>query len=240
MAHPKKQVILDEIPTSYSPALHLTLTVGSGLAVLVLAIVMIENLTFWELLTIPAMWVIANLGEWFAHKYVLHRRVPGMTVLYDQHTPRHHVIYPHDEMAIESRKELLLVLIPPFGVAMITLSVSPWALAAGYLWSANAGWLVLVAVALYTVSYEVTHLLYHLPEDHLVTRSALVRFLREHHTRHHDPRLMQRWNFNVTLPLWDVILGTRISDAAWAEHLKKPLSPEAEVKAAPDTLSASG
>jgi sterol desaturase/sphingolipid hydroxylase (fatty acid hydroxylase superfamily) len=222
MAHPRKQTILDAIPEAYSPLLHLTLTVGSGILMLVLAAFMIEGLTFGELLTVPAMWIVANLGEWFAHKYILHRRVRGMTVLYDQHTPRHHVIYPHDGMAIESRRELLLVLIPPFGVAMITLSVSPWALAAGYLLTPNAGWLVLVAVALYTVCYEVTHLLYHLPEDHLVTRSSLVRFLREHHLRHHDPRLMRRWNFNVTLPLWDVILGTRITDTAWAAHLESP------------------
>jgi hypothetical protein len=219
MAHPRRRAIVDEIPAGYSPALHITLTVGSGLAVLILATFMIEDLSFLELLTVPAMWVLANLGEWFAHKYVLHRRVPGMTVLYEQHTPRHHVVYPHDSMAIEGRRELHLVLIPPFGVGMITLAVSPFALAFGALWSANAGWLVLVAVALYTVSYEITHLLYHLPEDHFITRSRTVRFLREHHRRHHDPRLMQRWNFNVTVPLWDVILGTRISDAAWAEHL---------------------
>ncbi len=219
MAHPKRQAIVDEIPSRYSPTLHISLTVGSGLAVLILAMFMIRELSFYELLTVPVMWLLANLGEWYAHKYILHRRVPGMTILYDQHTPRHHVVYPHDEMAIESRRELHLVLIPPFGVAMITLSASPFAAAFGYFWSANAGWLVLVAVALYMVSYEVTHLLYHLPEDHFITRSRAVRFLREHHRRHHDPRLMQRWNFNVTVPLWDVILGTRISDAAWAAHL---------------------
>jgi len=234
MSEDRKNTIVEEIPRGYSALLHVTLTVGSGVAVLALAVVMIEELSLLELLVVPAMWIVANLGEWFAHKYILHKRVRGMTILYDQHTPRHHVVYPHDSMAIESTRELHLVLIPPFGVAAITLSVSPWALAAGYLWSANAGWLVLVAVALYTVFYEVTHLLYHLPEDHFITRSAVVRFLREHHRRHHDPRLMQRWNFNVTVPLWDVILGTRISDTAWEEHLgERTAAPEG-----PETIPA--
>ena len=24
-----------------------------------------------------------------------------------------------------------------------------------------------------------------------------------HHALHHDPKLMQKWNFNVSLPLWE-------------------------------------
>jgi sterol desaturase/sphingolipid hydroxylase (fatty acid hydroxylase superfamily) len=35
-----------------------------------------------------------------------------------------------------------------------------------------------------------------------------VRALRRHHAVHHDPELMQRWNFNVTVPLWDLVRGT--------------------------------
>ena len=59
----------------------------------------------------------------------------------------------------------------------------------------------------YVIAYEVTHLLYHLPEA-LVGDSRLVRVLKEHHARHHDPRLMQKWNFNVTVPLADWVLKT--------------------------------
>jgi len=58
------------------------------------------------------------------------------------------------------------------------------------------------------VSYEWLHLSYHLPHDHLVGRSRIIRALRRHHTIHHDPRLMQRWNLNVTVPLWDVVMRT--------------------------------
>lgn len=214
----RRERIIEEIPGGYRPALHLGLTVGSGLVVLTVASVMVEGLFGTELLIVPAMWILANLGEWIAHKYVLHRRVRGLGILYEQHTPRHHVVYPHDRMPIDSTRELHLVLIPPFGVAVLTIAVSPFALVAGVLLSANTGWLALAAVALYVVFYEVTHLIYHLAEDHVVTRSRVVRFLREHHLRHHDPELMQRWNFNVTVPLWDVLLGTRITTAAWRER----------------------
>jgi sterol desaturase/sphingolipid hydroxylase (fatty acid hydroxylase superfamily) len=57
------------------------------------------------------------------------------------------------------------------------------------------------------LSYEWTHLAYHLPDGRL-GRLSLVRHLRELHRRHHDPRLMKRWNFNITVPVFDVIRGT--------------------------------
>ena len=52
---------------------------------------------------------------------------------------------------------------------------------------------------------------------------AILGVLRRHHAWHHTPELMQRWNFNVTVPLADWILrtihpGTR--DAAAPERAR--------------------
>ena len=64
----------------------------------------------------------------------------------------------------------------------------------------------------YASMYEVTHLSYHLQSDIWVMRIPILghvlRALSRHHARHHDVRLMQKWNFNVTVPLWDFFLGT--------------------------------
>jgi sterol desaturase/sphingolipid hydroxylase (fatty acid hydroxylase superfamily) len=222
-----RERILGSIPVGYRPLLHAAFTIGSGVAVLLLAAMNLESVRAVELLVVPAMLILSNLGEWWAHKRLLHRRIPPFAVLYDQHTPRHHVVYQQDSMAIRSFRELALVLIPGFGVFAITLGVSPFALGAALLLSPNAGWLVLVSSALYVVLYEVTHFLYHLPETNWLTRSRLVGFLREHHRRHHDPRLMQKWNFNVTVPLFDVLFGTRISDARYRAFAGAP-DPEVE------------
>ncbi|MBK7399278.1 MAG: hypothetical protein IPJ34_24170 [Myxococcales bacterium] len=46
-----------------------------------------------------------------------------------------------------------------------------------------------------------------------------MRFLREHHRRHHHPRLMQRWNFNVTIPLFDWLHRSVVSEKVLAETL---------------------
>ena len=64
------------------------------------------------------------------------------------------------------------------------------------------------SVVLYVLSYEWLHLAYHLPQDRWLARTALVRTLRRHHQLHHAPHLMHRWNFNVTVPLWDWVRGT--------------------------------
>ena len=58
------------------------------------------------------------------------------------------------------------------------------------------------------VSYEVLHLCYHAPKDSFIGRRKIIRILRTHHARHHDPRRMQKYNFNVTVPLFDWIMGT--------------------------------
>jgi hypothetical protein len=193
----------------YKPLVHLAGTTGVGLATLALSIGKLRAVRPAELLVIPAVVVTANFFEWFAHKEILHVRRPfPWSELYDQHTPKHHKLYHEEDMAIRDRREWRLVLIPAAGVLGIVVSTAPLAYALGKLISPNAGWLTLVTTAVYMVSYELLHLSYHLPADHPIGGSSLIRALRKHHAKHHDPRLMQRWNFNVTLPLADWILGT--------------------------------
>jgi hypothetical protein len=202
-----RQTLLDAIPRWYSPWLHLLGTTGVGIAALALAAFRIRALRPAELLIVPATLVLANFIEWHAHKNLLHRR-RFPTVLYDRHTPQHHVVYTEEAMAIRDPRELRLVLIPATGVLAVVVTTAPFALLSALLFSANTGYLLLATAAVYVVSYELSHLAYHLPESTFIGRSRLVRVLREHHARHHDPRRMQQWNFNVTLPLWDWILGT--------------------------------
>jgi len=49
---------------------------------------------------------------------------------------------------------------------------------------------------------------YHLPTRYAVARWPLVGRLRRLHQDHHDPRLMARYNFNITCPIGDRLLGT--------------------------------
>jgi len=202
----------------YSPVAHLAATTGVGLATLALSMAKLKDVKPAELLVVPGVLLVANAFEWIAHKEVLHVRRPfPWSELFDQHTPKHHKLYHEEDMALRDRREWRLILIPAAGVLGIVTSTAPLAYAVSKLVSPNAGWLTLVTTAVYMVSYELLHLSYHLPEDHPIGGWSVIRTLRKHHAKHHDPRLMQRWNFNVTIPLADWILGTIAKDDQPAE-----------------------
>jgi hypothetical protein len=200
--------MLARIPRWYSPWGHLAGTLGVGVVTLALALDRLEAPSAAELATVPCAFVFANLVEWFAHRFLMHQRHFPLTVLYDRHTPEHHRVYCYETMAIAVPRELKLVLIPAMGVLGMVLLAAPVALLVGHTLSWNVGWLFLATVGVYVVGYELSHLAYHLPERSLVYRLPFLRALREHHARHHIPRLMQRHNFNVTIPLGDLLFGT--------------------------------
>ena len=206
-----RQAATAEIPWWYSAWGHLAATTGIGITVLVVSTIQLARLgttraTDW--LVVPAVFLLANFFEWRVHKHVLHRRTWPLEVIYDKHTPMHHMIYIEEDMALRSTREFRLVLIPAAGVLGIVLAATPIAILLAKLWSPSAGWLFLVTASLYMVTYEVLHLCYHAPKDSFIGRLAFIRVMRAHHAKHHDPRFMQKWNFNVTVPLFDWIMRT--------------------------------
>jgi hypothetical protein len=204
-----RALAIANLPHWYSPWLHLGATVGIGLAAAVIALSRIEHFRLWELSTAFVVFVLANYFEWQVHKSVLHkRRGFPWHELFDRHTPVHHHLYREHDMAIRDVKEFRLVLIPAIGVLGAVLSTTPVAFVVAHFVSPNAGWLVVLSAALYMVAYELSHLLYHLPSRMWFARLRLVAFLRSHHARHHRPENMQVRNFNVTIPLFDWIMGT--------------------------------
>lgn len=200
--------LLDAIPSSYSPLMHLAGTTGVGLAALGVSVLGMSALKPIELLVVPATLLVANGFEWRVHKHVLHRKFWPFEEIYQKHTPEHHMVYHEHTMAMREMREYKLVLIPALGVFGIVLATAPMAGLVGAALGSNAGFLFLATASTYMVSYELLHLAYHLPEDHPIGKSPLIAFLRKHHAKHHDPRLMQKFNFNVTVPLFDLIMGT--------------------------------
>ncbi len=208
------------MPRWYSPFAHLTGTLSVGVLAVAIALIMMHHVHWYEFLVAPIAFVFANFFEWWAHKNILHHPRRFLRDLYEKHTPLHHRIYRWGDMAIRDRRELRFVLIPASGVLGIVLSASPVALVLGLIFGANVGWIALMTMALYVIMYEMTHLSYHLPKNHPIHRLPFVDRLAEHHARHHDPTFMGRWNFNVTIPLADFVLGTFVPKKLLAERRK--------------------
>lgn len=218
--------LLSQTPWWYSPWAHLGATTLFGLAIIAVSLATIRDLRAVELLIVPVTYLVSNAAEWRAHKSLLHRRLPFAPVLYDRHTPEHHMIYVTGDMSIRSTSEFRLVLIPAYGILLIFLGVGPGIWGFWHHGWHNVACLFAITTMAFVVMYEWLHLSFHLAPGSFIGRLRIIRILRKHHATHHDPRLMQRWNFNVTVPLWDYVRGTvyrpEKAVARRAEHRATP------------------
>lgn len=91
------------------------------------------------------------------------------------------------------------------GPVLIAAGIQPFIVAAAWLghWWLLAG--VVPACIGYYATYEYIHWCMHLPRKRNVERSGIFFRLNGHHLLHH--RYMRK-NFNVVLPLADLLLGT--------------------------------
>lgn len=207
----------------YSPWLHLSVTTVFGGSIVVAGIVLLHHPTLWQILFGVGLFLLANATEWRIHRDLLHRRQWFAKPLYDQHTPMHHMVFYTDDMAVRNRQEWRMVLIPAFGIVAAGIGLLP-AIALVWIYSShNLACIVAIVAMGYIVSYELLHLSYHLDPKSPIGSLRIIGFLRRHHALHHDPRLMQRWNFNVSLPLWDLVRRTyvRSRDEAFARDAER-------------------
>jgi hypothetical protein len=216
--------LLARIPRWYSPAAHVILPALAALAIAAFAISRIHDLRLWQLAFVPVFLVIGNAIEWHAHRGLLHRRTRFLESLYVHHTPQHHALYVSDAMPIRSARELKFVLLPAYGILSILASTSPIVIFFFAIGQPNLAALWVASAVAYLLSYEWLHLAYHLPESSRIGRLPVIQRLRRHHQLHHVPVLMQRWNFNVTVPLWDVVRGSFYSRAGTVPAGAAPVS----------------
>jgi fatty acid hydroxylase family protein len=212
--------LLAETPSWYVPWVHLFVPSLVGITIIVMALSQIRDLRPVEILTVPLVYLFANAFEWWIHGNALHRRNPLAPVLYDQHTPKHHMLYLTDDMAMRDTREYRLVLIPAYGLLLIIVGQLG---ATSLLWwfgLHNVACLYAATAIGYAVSYEWLHFSYHLPHEHPVAKNPLILRLARHHAVHHDPRIMQRWNLNVTVPLMDYVMGTAVDSVESANRLR--------------------
>ena len=203
--------LVSRIPPTYSPSKHLLIPSTIGLLGITAVLCLVHNLRLVELWTIPVT-LLGGLGlEWRAHKDLLHQRRRGLEILNDRHERLHHVVFTHDDMGLRGQHEMALVLLPTFAIVPLLGMLLPLGLLLSQLAPRNCALLAVATSLAFFLLYEWLHLAYHLPPDTFIGRNPLIAGLRSLHQRHHDPRLMRRWNFNVTIPVFDWLHRTRWS-----------------------------
>jgi hypothetical protein len=199
----------DEIGASYTGWGHFALTSVTSLAAIVFAASRVHDVRPLEWLAIPGTFLIANVGEFLAHRGPMHHPRRGLGLLFERHTRQHHQFFTHESMPAESSRDFKMVLFPPVMLVFFLGGLAtPIGVALALFAGANVAWLFVATVMAYFLTYEWLHLAYHAREGSLVSRLPLLSILRRHHELHHDPRLMGRCNFNITFPICDRLFGT--------------------------------
>jgi hypothetical protein len=199
-----------EIGARYSGWLHLAFTSSVGLATVALCLARLESVRPLEWLTVPAVFLYANLVEYFGHRGPMHHPRRGLRLLYERHARQHHRFFTHRSMAFEGSRDFKAVLFPPVMILFFIggFGVPMWGLLY-LLASANVAWLALGTGVAYYLNYEWLHFAYHCDPRSRVGRLPGLAVLRRLHLQHHDPGLMARYNFNITYPVGDWLFRTR-------------------------------
>lgn len=202
----------ERIPSWYRGPWHVAFTALCVLGPAAYCLASLRDVEPLEWLTVPAMLVFGSFFVWAFHKHVLHRPVPGLRSAYVIHTLHHHRFFTFEHNEPEGTRDFHIMLFPmAFGPGLAVVSyLLGRHLVSGI--SPNVGLLFTTMSVLYFGLYELVHFSSHLPGDATVLRLPFLRRLRAHHQLHHDPRLMGKYNFNVVLPLFDWLLGTRVRE----------------------------
>ena len=155
----------------------------------------------------------ATMFEWIYHRYWLHRPwLPPQ--MFTAHTLVHHQLCKHEDTfhITEPEQEEAMTFQWWAGVVLVGINMVPWALVAllaggtGY-----PGWTVMATIGatifVYYLAYEGFHFLMHKPSIPWIERAGFFQFIKKHHRLHH---VYMGKNFNVVLPLADLMLGTLV------------------------------
>lgn len=196
-----------ETPPSYRWYKHIALVavfVAFGLSVAVAAL---DGLRLFDAVSVIAILLFLNFGEYAAHRWTMHRKV-FPRIVHHRHVVEHHRFFTFDSMAVDSWDDLRWVLFPWWALPLLVVSVLPFFLLIAHYSEWRTAWIFLLAVMLYYGIYEIFHTMAHLPEGGRFSGSRWVRRVTHHHRVHHDLALMRDYNFNFAIPLYDWLFGT--------------------------------
>lgn len=205
-----RQARIPQLYNGFAHTLFVFLVIGSTVIYYFLRLRHVEIL---ELLIFPLVFVLGNLIEYGFHRFPLHHPVPGLRSVYQIHAQEHHRFFTHSYPAFESSKDFHTVFFPYFAPIALVLFLSSLSFfILSKVLTENISYLFVVAGCLYYAMYECLHFLHHIPSD-LPKVLSFLNVARKYHSQHHDPRLMTRYNFNVTFPLGDWLFGTRFKQS---------------------------
>lgn len=141
----------------------------------------------------------------------MHKRRRLTKRLFRNHTIDHHRFFTHETMDIRHLREVVFVISSPPLIVSSILLLTSITLGLCVAFGAQTGMFAGGILGLFGTAKQVLHVAFHLPESWMrlpILRGRVFQAMLLHHTIHHDPRLMRKWNFNLGTPLFDALFGT--------------------------------
>jgi hypothetical protein len=199
----------ENIGTSYSGKLHFTFITLWCLAGILVCAFYIHQPTLKQLLIIPLTFLYTNLFEYFGHRFPMHHRYKPLKAVFKRHTLQHHHFFTNDVMNCDNLNDFKIILFPPVLLVFFSLFfVLPIFALIYHFFSLNAALLYVATTLAYYLNYEWLHLAYHLPETHFAYKIPGLKALRRLHHNHHNMKEMDKYNFNISYPVFDFVFRT--------------------------------
>lgn len=169
-----------------------------------------ETILYYTTITILTTIVTlayCSIFEWSLHRFVMHRPFFGFTYAFQAHAQVHHNIFKADD-SYHLKDEKTKKTIPMAwwnGPVLVFLSSIPFDMVGWWFGTWSVPVVSVVVISAYYGTYEYLHWCMHLPKERKLEYSKIFRRLNGHHILHHR---YQRSNFNVVLPLADLLFGT--------------------------------
>lgn len=172
-----------------------------------ISMIEISLFLFWPAIGFVSAVIYASFLEWVLHRYIMHRPLGKFRYPFEAHALVHHRVFRADESyhLADAKDAKTIPMAWWNGPALVAIGMMPYALLSWGLghWSFLVGGVI--GCAGYYGAYEYIHWCMHLPKKRQVERSGIFFRLNGHHLLHH--RYMGK-NFNVVMPLADLLLGT--------------------------------
>jgi hypothetical protein len=188
----------------------------------------ISEAVFWPAVGFFCAVIYSSFFEWVLHRYVMHRPLWKFRYPFEAHALIHHRVFRADESyhLIHAKDAQTIPMAWWNGPVLVAAGTLPFVAMAWWLgrWGLLGG--ALAASAGYYATYEYIHWCMHLPRKRNVERSGFFFRLNGHHLLHH--RYMGK-NFNVVLPLADLLLGTlRLRSPIQFKQARGPSVPDVQ------------
>lgn len=152
------------------------------------------------------LFVYAGLFEYAFHRWVLHRPSHVLPYPFEVHVLLHHQVFRGDgRYHVQEENDRNLILFQWWQASLLLAVHAPVVWAIERTSGVPVFWSGMAALAAYYAVYEYLHWCMHNPAGRWVERMRLFRYLDARHRLHHAK---WRVNFNVVLPIGDLLFGT--------------------------------